>query len=51
MFMGLGPVTACSNDSDFVWEFGKLPFGLFPGLGKSQKRHKIGKIKTIFDWE
>ena len=40
--------------SDFIWDFGKLPF--LAHLGKyiikngkiSTKIHKIGKIKTIF---
>ena len=48
MFMGLGPVTACSNDSDFVWEFGKLPFGLFPGLGKITKKTQNWEDKDHF---
>ena len=39
--------------SDFIWDFGKLPFPLhlgkfFKELGKKiPKIHKIGKIKTI----
>ena len=40
--------------SDFIWDFGKLPF--LADLGKyiikngkiSTKIHEIGKIKTIF---
>ena len=42
------------RDSDFIWDFGKLPFPAH--LGKyiiknvkiSTKIHEIGKIKTIF---
>ena len=40
--------------SDFIWDFGKLPFPSHLGkyiikIGKiSTKIHEIGKIKTIF---
>ena len=40
--------------SDFIWEFGKLPFPehlgkYFIKIGKiSAKTHEIGKIKAIF---
>ena len=40
--------------SDFIWDFGKLPFHLHLGkciikIGKiSTKIHEIGKIKVIF---
>ena len=40
--------------SDFIWDFGKLPFPEYLGIffikfGKiSAKIHEIGKIKTIF---
>ena len=39
--------------SDFIWDFGKLPFpadlGKYIKNGKiSTKIHEIGKIKTIF---
>ena len=40
--------------SDFIWDFGKLPFPSHWGkyvikIGKiSTKIHEIGKIKTIF---
>ena len=40
--------------SDFIWDFGKLPFFLHLGkyaikIGKiSTKIHEIGKIKAIF---
>ena len=43
-----------ANDSDFILDFGKLPFSLHLGknfmhFGKIiTKIHKIGKIKTIF---
>ena len=44
--------------SDFVWDFGKLPFPSHLGkyimkIGKiSTKIYEIGKIKAIFfDWE
>ena len=41
-------------NSDFIWNFGKLPFPSHLGkyiieIGKiSTKRHEIGKIKAIF---
>ena len=41
-------------DSDFIWDFGKLPFLSYLGkyfmkIGKiSAKIHEIGKIKAIF---
>ena len=44
----------CSNISDFVWDFRKLPFPLHLGkyfikIGKiSAKIHEIEKIKAIF---
>ena len=44
-------------DSDFIWDFRKLPFPSHLGkyfikIGKiSAKIHKIGKIKAILDWE
>ena len=40
--------------SDFIWDFGKLPFPSYLGkyfmeIGKiSAKIHEIGKIKAIF---
>ena len=40
--------------SDFIWDFGKLPFPsnlgkFFTKIGKiSTKIHEIGKIKAIF---
>ena len=40
--------------SDFIWDFGKLPFPEYLGkyfieIGKiSAKIHEIGKIKAIF---
>ena len=44
-----------SNASDFIWDFGKLPFPehlgkYFIKIGKISaiKIHKIGKIKAIF---
>ena len=42
------------NDSDFIWDFGKLPFPTHLGkyfikIGKIRaKIHEIGKIKAIF---
>ena len=42
------------RNSDFIWDFGKLPFPSHLGqyiikIGKiSTKIHEIGKIKTIF---
>ena len=45
--------SAC-NGSDFIWDFGKLPFPehlgkYFIKIGKiSDKIHEIGKIKAIF---
>ena len=45
---------ALSPISDFIWDFGKLPFPAHLGKyiiknGKiSTKIHEIGKIKTIF---
>ena len=56
--LGKGKIT-CSkcgayNNSDFIWDFGKLPFPehlgkYFIKIGKiSAKIHKIGKIKAIF---
>ena len=44
----------CENNSDFILDFGKLPFSLHLGkcfihFGKKiTKIHKIGKIKTTF---
>ena len=43
--------------SDFIWDFGKLPFPEHLGkyllkIGKiSAKIHEIGKIKAFLDWE
>ena len=43
--------------SDFIWDFGKLPFSSHLGkyvmkIGKiSTKIHEIGKIKAILDWK
>ena len=43
--------------SDFIWDFGKLPFPTYLGkyfikIGKIRaKIHEIGKIKAIFGWE
>ena len=43
-----------NNLSDFIWDFGKLPFLEHLGkylikIGKiSAKKHEIGKIKAIF---
>ena len=39
--------------SDFIWDFGKLPFPTHLGkyfikIGKRAKIHEIGKMKTIF---
>ena len=42
------------DDSDFIWDFGKLPFPTHLGkyyikIGKKRaKIHEIGKIKAIF---
>ena len=42
------------EDSDFIWDFGKLPFPTYLGkyfirIGKIRaKIHEIGKIKAIF---
>ena len=47
-------VNSVYNVSDFIWDFGKLPFPSHLGkyiikIGKiSTKVHKIGKIKVIF---
>ena len=44
----------CSFHSDFIWDFGKLPFPTHLGkyfikIGKLRaKIHEIGKIKAIF---
>ena len=44
----------CSDTSDFIWDFGKLPFPTHLGkyfirIGKIRaKIHEIGKIKAIF---
>ena len=44
----------CLNSSDFIWDFGKLPFPTHLGkylikIGKIRaKIHEIGKIKAIF---
>ena len=44
----------CSTISDFIWDFGKLPFPTHLGkyfikIGKIRaKIHEIGKIKAIF---
>ena len=49
-----GKVCALITGSDFIWDFGKLPFPAHLGKyllknGKiSTKIHEIGKIKTIF---
>ena len=63
IFYGLSKWTHHFNDnftcdfdsySDFIWEFGKLPFPLHLGkyiikIGKiSTKIHEIGKIEAIF---
>ena len=43
-----------TDPSDFIWDFGKLPFSSHLGkyiikIGKiSAKIHEIGKIKAIF---
>ena len=48
------PMKAPSIHSDFIWDFGKLPFPAHLGKyiiknGKiSTKIHEIGKMKTIF---
>ena len=45
---------AVNRSSDFIWDFGKLPFPehlgkYFIKIGKiSAKIHEIGKIKAIF---
>ena len=46
-------ILGCIVASDFIWDFGKLPFpadlGKYIKNGKiSTKIHEIGKIKTIF---
>ena len=44
----------CTGSSDFIWDFGKLPFPTHLGkyyikIGKKRaKIHEIGKIKAIF---
>ena len=51
----MGFQTRPVQGSDFIWDFGKLPFPA--DLGKynikngkiSTKIHEIGKIKTIFE--
>ena len=56
MTPGAGPflVPGLSVDSDFIWDFGKLPFPTHLGkyfikIGKIRaKIHEIGKIKAIF---
>ena len=46
-----------SKLSDFIWDFGKLPFLYYLGnyiikIEKvSTKIHEIGKIKAILDWK
>ena len=46
--------TRSSHNSDFIWDFGKLPFPSYLGkyfmkIGKiGAKIHEIGKIKAIF---
>ena len=48
------PQRGGSNASDFILDFGNLPFSLHLGIffihfgKKITKIHKIGKIKTIF---
>ena len=50
----LGHVTKTISSSDFIWDFGKLPFPTHLGkyfikIGKIRaKIHEIGKIKAIF---
>ena len=51
-----GIPTSKNISSDFIWEFGKLPFPTCTHLGKylikigkiRAKIHEIGKIKAIF---
>ena len=53
-FQGCAKSDVKSNFSDFIWDFGKLPFPTHLGkyfikIGKIRaKIHKIGKIKAIF---
>ena len=56
--MGFNICIGCSKEpshcSDFIWDFGKLPFPTHLGkyyikIGKKRaKIHEIGKIKAIF---
>ena len=52
--MSISPVYKNHNTSDFIWDFGKLPFPTHLGkyfikIGKIRaKIHEIGKIKAIF---
>ena len=51
------PAVCLKLFSDFIWDFGKLPFPVHLGkfskiLGKkSPKYTKLGKYRPFFDWE
>ena len=41
-------------DSDFIWDFGKLPFPLhffYDSGKKSQNNTNLQKLRPFFDWE